>query len=412
MRYWKKYSSKDLAEKIDASLLKNINFSNDIALGYPASKLNEKVFYGDAPFLKDAPLLRTYVANPNHIGCHTLGKSEGAFRGTHELEKELLNVLAVDIFKSEPDAFDGYVATGGTEANIQALWIYRNHFVNKLQASFSEISIVASEDTHYSIPKGANLLGIDLIAVPVDFETRIIDKKVLINYVTTAKENGKKYFIVVSNMATTMFGSVDDPNLFATVLTDLKVDFKIHIDGAFGGFIYPFSKGEISIDFDNQHIDSIAIDAHKMPQAPYGTGIFMCRKNLIENVLTKEAHYVNGMDLTLCGSRSGANALAVWMILFSYGPHKWFEKISIILMRTKWLCEQLDALKIGYYRHANMNIVTMKSKGIPKEIAKKFDLVPDTHNSNRTWYKIVLMDHVELDHLEQFINALKQSQLV
>ena len=135
-----------------------------------------------------------------------------------------------------------------------------------------------------------------------------------------------------------------DPNLFANVLTDLKVDFKIHIDGAFGGFIYPFSKGDISVGFDNPHISSITIDAHKMLQAPYGTGIFMSRKNLIENVLTKEAQYVNGMDLTLCGSRSGANALAVWMILFSYGPHKWFEKISVLLMRTQWLCEQLNAL--------------------------------------------------------------------
>lgn len=62
-----------------------------------------------------------------------------------------------------------------------------------------------------------------------------------------------------------------------------------------------------------------------MLQAPYGTGIFICRKGLIENVLTKEAQYVEGMDLTLCGSRSGANAIAVWMILFSYGPHKWFK---------------------------------------------------------------------------------------
>jgi hypothetical protein len=59
-----------------------------------------------------------------------------------------------------------------------------------------------------------------------------------------------------------------------------------------------------------------------------------------------------------------------------------------------------------------MNIVTMKSKGIPEKIAKKFDLVPDTHNNNHKWYKIVLMDHVELDHLEQFISELKQSQLM
>lgn len=407
MQYWKKYSSKELAAKIDKSLQKNVDFSNDIALGYPASKLDGNVFYDNAPFLKDAPLLRAFVANPNHIGCHTIGESEHAFSGTHELEREALNVLAVDFFQCKPNAFDGYIATGGTEANIQAFWVYRNYFVNTQNAKFDEIVIVASEDTHYSIPKGANLLGLQNIIVPVDFETRIIDRTVLLNLIKTAKENGKKYFIVVSNMATTMFGSVDDPNLFVSVMTELEVEFKIHIDGAFGGFIYPFSTGRKEIGFNNPHISSITIDAHKMLQAPYGTGVFLCRKGLIQNVLTEEAQYVNGMDLTLSGSRSGANALAVWMILFTYGPHKWFEKISILLMRTKWLCEQLDGLNIGYYRHPHMNIVTMKADKISKNIAEKFCLVPDTHDGNPKWYKVVIMDHVEIDHLEQLIMALK-----
>jgi tyrosine decarboxylase/aspartate 1-decarboxylase len=50
----------------------NVNFAKDASLGYPASKLDGKVFY-DADFLKDAPGLQTYVANPNNIGCHTFG---------------------------------------------------------------------------------------------------------------------------------------------------------------------------------------------------------------------------------------------------------------------------------------------------------------------------------------------------
>lgn len=408
MQYWKKYSSNELVEKIDKSLQKNVDFSNDVSLGYPASKLDGKVFYDNAPFLKDAPLLRAYVANPNHIGCHTIGESEHAFSGTHELEKETLNVLAVDFFKCKPNEFDGYIATGGTEANIQALWVYRNDFVNNYNASFDEIAIVASEDTHYSIPKGANLLGLNHIIVPVDFETRVIDKSVLKDLITTAKGNGKKYFIVISNMATTMFGSVDDPNIFVSVLSELSVEFKIHIDAAFGGFIYPFSNDREEISFENPHISSITIDAHKMLQAPYGTGVFICRKGLIQNVLTKEAQYVNGMDLTLSGSRSGANAMAVWMILFSYGPHKWFEKISVLLMRTEWLCKQLDKLNIGYYRHPHMNIVTIKSEYIPDNFADRFDLVPDTHDENHKWYKVVIMDHVEMQHLEVLIDAIKE----
>ncbi|AOW22070.1 pyridoxal phosphate-dependent decarboxylase family protein [Urechidicola croceus] len=412
MIYWKKYSSKKLADKIDKSLQGNVDFSNDTALGYPASKLDENVFYHNAPFLKDAPLLKTFVANPNHIGCHTVGESEHAFKGTQKLERETLDVIAVDIFNAKPNEFDGYMATGGTEANIQALWVYRNYFIKTFGATFSEIAIISSEDTHYSIPKGANILGIENVIIPVDFETRIIKRDVLSQRIQEAQNNGKKYFIVISNMATTMFGSVDNPNLFVSVLKEFEVEFKIHIDGAYGGFVYPFSKDREIIDFTNPHISSITIDAHKMLQAPYGTGVFLTRKGLIENVLTEEAQYVNGMDLTLCGSRSGANALAVWMILFSYGPHKWFEKISVLLMRTNWFCDQLKELGIDFYRHPNMNIVTMKSDKISKDIAEKFNLVPETHSGNNKWYKVVIMDHVEIDHLDAFLKMLKQSLLV
>jgi tyrosine decarboxylase/aspartate 1-decarboxylase len=155
--YWKKLPKEERKNKIQNALSENVNFAKDSTLGYPASKLDGKVFY-DADFLKDAPVLQTFVSNPNHIGCHTLGDSESAFKGTHELEKEVLNVLAVDVFKAQPDSFDGYISPGGTEANIQAIWMYRNFFKYNRDASLDEIAILASEDTHYSIPKASNLL--------------------------------------------------------------------------------------------------------------------------------------------------------------------------------------------------------------------------------------------------------------
>ena len=410
MIYWKKLSKEERNNKVQKALNANVNFSKDTSLGYPASKLDGKVFY-DANFLKDAPVLQTFVANPNHIGCHTLGDSESAFKGTHVLEKEVLDVLAVDVFKANPNEFDGYISPGGTEANIQAIWMYRNLFQYKNQATLAEIAILASEDTHYSIPKAANVLQLDWLKIPVAFENREIDALALEAIIVTAKENGKKYFIVVSNMGTTMFGSVDNPEVYTTILEKHHLDYKLHIDGAYGGFVYPFSNEKSIINFSNPKISSITIDAHKMLQAPYGTGVFICRKGLIENVLTKEAQYVEGMDLTLCGSRSGANAVAVWMILFTYGPHKWFEKVSVLQMRTQYLCSELDTLGIRYFRESHMNIVTIHSEFIPKTIAENYDLVPETHNSENKWYKIVLMNHVEVQHLTIFIDELKETLL-
>lgn len=410
MNYWKKFSHEERLEHIKKALGNNVNFAQDPSLGYPASKLDGRVFHDEAPFLKDSPTLQAFVANPNHIGCHTFGTSEKAFKGTQAIEREVLDVIAIDVFKAEPDAFDGYIAPGGTEANIQALWIYRNYFIKNFGACCSEIAIIASEDTHYSIPKGADLLMIDWCRIPVDSETRAISEITLEDSIKDAQEKGKKYFIVIANMGTTMFGSVDNTDVYTDILQKLGAHFKMHVDAAYGGFIYPFSNPASELHFGSPHVSSLTIDAHKMLQAPYGTGIFICRKGLIENVLTKEAEYVEGMDLTLCGSRSGANAVAVWMILFTYGAHAWFEKISVLQMRTAWLCKQFDLLGIHYFRNPYMNIVTIKSNGISESVAQKFDLVPQKHDPTNKWYKIIVMDHVEIEHLSLFIQTLKDER--
>lgn len=409
MKNWKKLNHAEQVARVNRALLENINFSIDAPLGYPASKLDGRVFYDDAPFLKDAPVLSTYVANPNHIGCHTTGTSEKAFKGSQKIEKETIDILATAIFGCEQDGYDGYIATGGTEANLQALWMFRNYFMKSFGAQPAEIAIIASEDTHYSIAKGSNLLLIDWLNVKVDFESRQIDVVAFEKQLLEAAQLGKKYFIVVCNMGTTMFGSVDNPGDYTSILEKHQLAYKLHVDAAYGGFVYPFLAKENLLDFKNPAVSSITVDAHKMLQAPYGSGVFLCRKDLIENVLTKEAEYVEGMDLTLSGSRSGANAVAVWMILVTYGENGWFEKVKVLQMRTDWLCQQLTALNIDYFREPNMNIVTIKSSFIPESIAHQFDLVPQKHTGKNDWYKIVVMDHVEIDQLKKLLDQLKES---
>ena len=58
-----------------------------------------------------------------------------------------------------------------------------------------------------------------------------------------------------------------------------------------------------------------------------------------------------------------------------------------------------------------MNIVTIHAEAIPHQIAEKYDLVPQQHNEKNRWYKIVLMDHVEVEHLKNFIDDLKSFTL-
>jgi tyrosine decarboxylase/aspartate 1-decarboxylase len=411
MKYWKKLSHASQDKRITEALALNIDFQHRRVLGIPASKLDSLVFHEGVSFLKDAPLLRSYVQNPNHIGCHTMGESETFFSGTQEIEREVINILSVDLLAAKPDSCDGYVAAGGTEANIQAAWIYRNLFLQEHNLRHEQIAVIASEDTHYSVAKAADLLNIKWYPVPVCHIDRAADADVLNEVVERAIGEGISAFIVIANMATTMFGSVDLPQLYVECLSRAGMPFRLHVDGAFGGFIYPISCPESQLSFANSQVSSITLDAHKMLQAPYGTGIFLIRKGLMHYVYTREAKYVNGMDITLSGSRSGTNAIAVWMILSTYGPFGYREKVNKLLHRTDWLCSQLDKLRINYYRNPYLNIVAIEARFIPYTLVSRFGLVPDTHNGTAKWYKIVVMDHVDIEGLHEFICDIEAVQI-
>ena len=408
--FWEKYSYSQIKSKVFESLSKNTNYRTENIIGIPGTFLDTDIFYDDAPFLRDAPFLSTLIANPNHIGVHTLGdEHEDFFAGTHEIEKDLIKICAEEIFDAEPNSYDGYVASGGTEANIEALWIYRNYYLQEQNAKINEIAVVYSEDTHYSIPKALNLLRVKGIELSVNQNTREIVIKDFEQKIETALANGVKYFIININMSTTMFGSVDDIDKITSFLNLLHVNYKLHIDGAYGGFIFPFTNSNNSFNFKNKNVTSFSIDGHKMLQAPYGTGIFLIRKNYLKYVCTNEAGYVKGKDYTLCGSRSGANAVCVWMILRIHGSVGWKVKMQQLVDRTTFICEKLNEWGVQYFRHPDINIVTMRTEYISSELANKYHLVPDDHY-NPMWYKIVVMPHVKQGIIDNFLTELKNEQ--
>jgi tyrosine decarboxylase / aspartate 1-decarboxylase len=408
--YWESYTHDKMKHIVFDALEQNLDYREKPVLGLPASYLDTEVFYQDAPFLKDAPFLSALIANPNHIGCHTLNESEDAFRGTHKIEKELIDLCAQQIFEGGSENFDGYVASGGTEANIQAMWILKNFYTKEFDAKADEIGIVFSEDSHYSMPKGAALLSLKKVVTKVNEVTRRVTKESLVQGIKAAQQEGCKYFIVVMNMSTTMFGSVDDIDEITSWLDELSIEYKVHVDGAFGGYIYPFTAKNSRYTFQNDKIQSFTLDGHKMLQSPYGTGIYLTRKGFMEYALTEEANYVKGKDYTLIGSRSGANAIAVWMIMRTYGSEGWKAKIKQLLNKTSRICDNLDERGIEYFRNPDMNIIAIKGESIRKELAEKYLLVPDSHDQPK-WYKIVVMDHVKQGLIDKFLQDL-DSQLI
>jgi len=93
--------------------------------------------------------------------------------------------------------------------------------------------------------------------------------------------------------------------------------------------------------------------------------------------------------------------------LMTHGPHGWSEKISVLQMRTTWLCKKLDELGVTYFREPSMNLVTIRAAHISDALAEKYTLVPQSHDEDNQWYKIVIMHHVEMEAMTAFLADLK-----
>lgn len=407
--YWKKLSHEQIKETIFTALEENLDYRGERPiLGIPGTYLDTTEFYPDAPFLQDAPYMSAMVRNPNHIGVHTLSERSvlEVFEGTQKIERDLIHLVSEEIFNGEQDGQDGYVATGGTEANIQAMWIYRNYFIKEHGARLGEIGLVYSEDSHYSMPKGANILNIQNIILEVDSETREILKTSLEKKIKESASIGIKYFIVIANLSTTMFGSVDDIDMMGDFFSNQNVNFKIHVDAAYGGFIYPFTNTTSRYTFQNPYMNSITADGHKMLQTPYGTGLFLIRKGYIEYVKTDEAQYIPGKDYTISGSRSGANAISMWMILKIHGSEGWKYKMETLCDKSERICKKLEKMGVEYFRNPHNNIIAIKAKYMSAALAHKYYLVANSYEHRAEWYKIVVMPHVKPGTIDSFLMDL------
>ena len=399
--YWKRLTKEQIKESVFSALNKNISYSTSKIMGVPGSSLDANVFNREAA--NGEAYLSAMVENANHIGCHTLdNESEAYFKGTQDLEIESINICAEKIFNGKADMQDGYVATGSTEANIEAMWIYRNYFNQVYNARNSEIGVLFSADSHVSIAKGCDLLELRPFIIDVDYETREPQEASMNKQVRLAIDKGVRYFIVIVNMGTHMFGSVDNVDMYTKLLEDQDTIYKVHVDASFGGFVYPFTNPFNELSFANRKVSSICLDAYRSLRAPYGTSIFLIRKGYIGYAITEEARYVSGKDFTICGSRSGANAVAFWMLLMAYGSKGIKNKMNRILERTDQLCLELDKRNIEYYRNPYMNILAIKNKYINRHIEDHYGLVPDVAE-NPHWWRIVVSAHVNNELIDRFL---------
>lgn len=252
------------------------------------------------------------------------------------LERQVLGMLHKLIYE-QPDSFYqqwmhsanhslGAFCSGGTIANVTALWVARNNAL-KAEGSFRGVekeglfkamahygyqglAILVSERGHYSLKKAADVLGIgqeSLIAVKTDDNNKICPKA-LRDKIAELKTLNIKPFAVVGVAGTTETGNIDPLRSIAEICQQEQCHF--HVDAAWGGATLMSSNHKRLLD-GIALADSVTIDAHKQLYLPMGAGMVLFKNPDAMRCIEHHAQYIlreGSKDLgshTLEGSRSG-----------------------------------------------------------------------------------------------------------
>jgi len=321
----------------------------------------------------------------------------GLFPATAKLEQEAIQMLGSLL--SNPKAC-GHIVSGGTEANILAMWTAR-----KLNKEHNEVIVPAS--AHVSLDKAADLLNFKLIRVVLNDFFQID--------VTAAEEAiTSKTVAIVGIAGTTGLGVVDPIEKLSRIAVDH--DIYLHVDAAFGGFVLPFLKESSSdvpeFDFALPGVRSITMDPHKMGLAPIPAGGVLFRDEATMKHVGKRVSYLAGGETehtTLLGTRSGASAVAVWALLKHLGREGYRTVVKNCMRLTRKLAEGVQRINgINLVIPPTMNIVGIKSGVVEIELIAR-------ELRNKGWaislfpnhIRIVVMPHVKLLHIGNFLNDLE-----
>jgi glutamate decarboxylase len=220
----------------------------------------------------------------------------------------------------------GAFCSGGTIANVTALWVARNRFFAP-DGSFRGIAqeglgralkhrgcdgvaVLVSERGHYSFGKAADLLGIGrdhLVKIKADENNRI-DLKLLRQECRRLQDENIQPLALVGIAGTTETGNIDPLEAMADFSQELGCHF--HVDAAWGGPTL-FSDRYRPLLAGIERADSVTIDAHKQLYVPMGAGMVVFKDPTALSAIEHHANYIlrhGSKDLgshTLEGSRPG-----------------------------------------------------------------------------------------------------------
>lgn len=337
-------------------------------LGYPC---NIAYDYSD--------VTKMFNVNINNVGCPF---SKSTYKeNTKEIEVEVLKYFA-DLWGIDNANFWGYISNGGTEANLQGLYVGR-------ESLDDNAVFYTSEDSHYSISKIAKILRLNICVIKSQENGEIdyndFEKKLQLNISSP--------ILINVNLGTTMKGAIDNPREIYRILKKYNKEhnYYMHADAALMGFVLPFIEKDT---FFKKHMHSIAISGHKFLGIPFPCGIFLMEKRFKQYIQTS-IEYIGSIDCMITGSRNGHSPLFFKHIL----SKKTKDDFKLDIEKCLELAEYLIFNLPNSWR--NQNSITVVFPRPSNDIIDKWQLATSGDISH-----VVVMPHVTKEKLDDFIKDM------
>jgi glutamate decarboxylase len=285
------------------------------------------------------------------------------------IEEDCVHMLG-DLFNA-PDVEDvvGVGTIGSSEAIMLGLLAHKRSWRDRRRAAGlpdDRPNLVFGAETHVVWDKFAEYFDVEPRKIPMTPDRYILspdDVESLVDERTIA---------VGVVLGTTYIGEADPieeiNDLMVRIKRDKGWDVPIHVDGASGGFIAPFSEPDSKFDFRLEQVASINASGHKYGLVYPGVGwlVFRDRSKLPED-LVFSVNYLGGAQptYTFNFSRGSAMIQAQMYNFLRLGRSGYEAIVANMLANARYLNERLEAT--GKFEILNPGlsepVVTFKMKG-------------------------------------------------
>jgi glutamate/tyrosine decarboxylase-like PLP-dependent enzyme len=268
-----------------------------------------------------------------------------------------------------PESSGGVFAQGGTVGNLSALVAARHDARSKFPGVKRWV-IACSDEAHSSIKSAANVMDVEVLAIPTDKAHKLQGSTVAFEVDKYHQQNpNHRVFAIVATAGTTNLGIIDDLAGIGKSANERGIWY--HVDGAYGlaALASPRSKPLFK---GVELADSFIVDPHKWFFAPFDACALIYRNpEIARQAHTQHAGYLetlesgdwNPSDYAIHLTRR-VRGLPFWFSLAAHGTNKYAESMDKTMEVARAAAELIkESPNLELLMEPELSIVAFKRKG-------------------------------------------------